>query len=135
MTPSLKIPGRLSRMASQWPSDYFLLTKLEENLSGTRFCSDSDVKTAAEDWLDGQGLYFYQAGLNNNTSVFADFGYRRSFGFGFCRLSRISSAYPRDLAANFAETEGEGANSNKYEVEKFVSEPKDYVEAEGFLLQ
>ncbi|GBM17687.1 hypothetical protein AVEN_202843-1 [Araneus ventricosus] len=64
MTPSLKIPGRLSRMASKWPSDYFLLPKLEENLSGARFCSDSDVRTAAEDWLDGQGLYFYQAGLN-----------------------------------------------------------------------
>ncbi|GBL54853.1 hypothetical protein AVEN_166734-1, partial [Araneus ventricosus] len=36
MTPSLSIPGRLRRMASRWPSDYFLFPKLKEHLSGTR---------------------------------------------------------------------------------------------------
>ncbi|GBN79891.1 hypothetical protein AVEN_192156-1 [Araneus ventricosus] len=46
------------------PSDYLLLPQLKEHLSGTRFSSDSDVKTAAENWLNGQGRDFYQAGLN-----------------------------------------------------------------------
>lgn len=46
------------------PSDYCLFPKLKEHLSGTRFSSDSDVKTAAENWLNGQGRDFYQAGLN-----------------------------------------------------------------------
>ncbi|GBO19590.1 hypothetical protein AVEN_134987-1 [Araneus ventricosus] len=54
----------LRRMASRWRSDYFLLSKLKEHLSGTKFSSDSDVKTAAENWLNGQGRDFYQAGLN-----------------------------------------------------------------------
>ncbi|GBM20669.1 hypothetical protein AVEN_230249-1 [Araneus ventricosus] len=37
MIPSLNMSGRLRRMASRWPSDYFLFPKLEEHLSGTRF--------------------------------------------------------------------------------------------------
>ncbi|GBN53076.1 hypothetical protein AVEN_181373-1, partial [Araneus ventricosus] len=40
-------------MASRWPSDYFLSTKLKEHLSGTRFSSESDVKTATKNWLNG----------------------------------------------------------------------------------
>ncbi|GBM34148.1 hypothetical protein AVEN_243196-1 [Araneus ventricosus] len=44
-------------------SDYFRFPKLKEQLSGPRFSSDSDVKTAAENWLNGQGRDFYQAGL------------------------------------------------------------------------
>ncbi|GBM88350.1 hypothetical protein AVEN_199338-1 [Araneus ventricosus] len=56
--------GRLRRMVSGWSSDYFLFPKLKEHLSGTRFSSDSDVKTAAENWLNGQGRDFYQAWLN-----------------------------------------------------------------------
>ncbi|GBN19353.1 hypothetical protein AVEN_61676-1 [Araneus ventricosus] len=35
-----------------------------KHLSGTRLSSNSDVKTAAENWLNGQGRDFYQAGLN-----------------------------------------------------------------------
>ncbi|GBL86506.1 hypothetical protein AVEN_194771-1 [Araneus ventricosus] len=35
-----------------------------KHLSGTRFFSNNDVKTAAENWLDGQGRDFYQDGLN-----------------------------------------------------------------------
>ncbi|GBL78939.1 hypothetical protein AVEN_48909-1 [Araneus ventricosus] len=35
-----------------------------KRLSGTGFSSNGDVKTAAENWLNGQGHYFYQAGLN-----------------------------------------------------------------------
>ena len=31
---------------------------------GTRFSSDCDVKTAAENWLKGKGRDFYQDGLN-----------------------------------------------------------------------
>ncbi|GBM75208.1 hypothetical protein AVEN_237326-1 [Araneus ventricosus] len=34
-----------------------------EYLSGTRFSSDSDMKTVAENWLNGHGNDFYQAGL------------------------------------------------------------------------
>ncbi|GBM50444.1 hypothetical protein AVEN_53020-1, partial [Araneus ventricosus] len=64
MTPSPNMPGRLRQMASRWPSDYFLFSKLKEHLSGTRFSSDNDVKTSAEDWLNGQGRDFYHAGLN-----------------------------------------------------------------------
>ncbi|GBM86068.1 hypothetical protein AVEN_3894-1 [Araneus ventricosus] len=45
-------------------SDYFLFPKLKEQLSRTRFSSDSDVKTAAENWLNGLGCDFYQAELN-----------------------------------------------------------------------
>ncbi|GBM25970.1 hypothetical protein AVEN_223106-1 [Araneus ventricosus] len=59
MTPSLNTPRRLRRMASRWPSDYFLFPKLKEHLSGTRFSSDSDVKTAVENC----GRDFYQSGL------------------------------------------------------------------------
>ncbi|GBL80229.1 hypothetical protein AVEN_199519-1 [Araneus ventricosus] len=33
-------------------------------LSGTRFSPESDVKTAAENWLNGEGRDFCQAGLN-----------------------------------------------------------------------
>ncbi|GBM20139.1 hypothetical protein AVEN_81114-1 [Araneus ventricosus] len=33
-------------------------------LCGTRFSSNSDLKTAAENWLNGQGRDFYQARLN-----------------------------------------------------------------------
>ncbi|GBO21263.1 hypothetical protein AVEN_72708-1, partial [Araneus ventricosus] len=41
-------PGCLRRMVSRWPSDYFIFPKLKTHLSGTRFSSDSDVRTAAE---------------------------------------------------------------------------------------
>ncbi|GBM44138.1 hypothetical protein AVEN_93778-1 [Araneus ventricosus] len=34
------------------------------HLSGRRFSSNSHVKTAANNWLNGQGRDFYQAGLN-----------------------------------------------------------------------
>ncbi|GBN57217.1 hypothetical protein AVEN_162703-1 [Araneus ventricosus] len=64
MTPSLNMPGRLRRMASRWPTDCFLFSKLKGRLSGTRFSSESDVKTATEIWLNGQKRHFYQAGLN-----------------------------------------------------------------------
>ncbi|GBM10133.1 hypothetical protein AVEN_258740-1 [Araneus ventricosus] len=44
----------------------FPFSKIEETLiSGTRISSDSDVKTAAVNWLNGQGRDFYQAELNN----------------------------------------------------------------------
>ncbi|GBM42883.1 hypothetical protein AVEN_245707-1 [Araneus ventricosus] len=64
--------ARERRIASRWPSDYFLSPKLKEPLSGTisvpsisvRFSSDSDIKTAAEKWLNGQVRDFYKAGLN-----------------------------------------------------------------------
>ncbi|GBM75478.1 hypothetical protein AVEN_54078-1 [Araneus ventricosus] len=46
------------------PSDYFRFGKFKENLSGTRFSSNSDVKTAAVSWLNGRGRDPYQAGLN-----------------------------------------------------------------------
>ncbi|GBL75086.1 hypothetical protein AVEN_243861-1 [Araneus ventricosus] len=52
--------------------------------------------------------------------------------FSTKNLSWISSACSLDLAANFAKTNGKGANTDKSGTEKCVSEPKDYVEAEGF---
>ncbi|GBL85698.1 hypothetical protein AVEN_189983-1, partial [Araneus ventricosus] len=36
----------------------------QKHLSGTRFSSNSDMKTAAENWLNGQGRDFYQAMLS-----------------------------------------------------------------------
>ncbi|GBN40662.1 hypothetical protein AVEN_73343-1 [Araneus ventricosus] len=35
-----------------------------KHLSGTNFSSNSDVKTAAANWLNGQGRNFYRTGLN-----------------------------------------------------------------------
>ncbi|GBN35613.1 hypothetical protein AVEN_33866-1 [Araneus ventricosus] len=64
MTPSLNMAGRLRRIISQWPSDYFFSPKLKEYLSRTRFSSGSDVKTAAENWFNEKGLDFYLAELN-----------------------------------------------------------------------
>ncbi|GBO20720.1 hypothetical protein AVEN_33453-1 [Araneus ventricosus] len=64
MTPSFNMPGRLRWMTSRWPYDHLLFPKLEEHLSETRFSSDSDVKTYAENWLNGQGCAFHQARLN-----------------------------------------------------------------------
>ncbi|GBN64334.1 hypothetical protein AVEN_187237-1 [Araneus ventricosus] len=40
------------------PSDCFLFPKLKEDLSGVRLSSNIDVKTVAENWLNGQGSYF-----------------------------------------------------------------------------
>ncbi|GBM96855.1 hypothetical protein AVEN_126647-1 [Araneus ventricosus] len=54
MAPSLNMPKRLRRMASRWSSDCFLFQKLKEHISGTRFSSESDAKTAAEKWLNRQ---------------------------------------------------------------------------------
>ncbi|GBO32426.1 hypothetical protein AVEN_267478-1 [Araneus ventricosus] len=64
MTPSLNMPGRLHRMASGCPNDYFLFLKLKEHLSVTRFSSEKDVKTTTENWLNRQGRDFYQSGLS-----------------------------------------------------------------------
>ncbi|GBO40500.1 hypothetical protein AVEN_84302-1 [Araneus ventricosus] len=36
-----------------------------KHLTGTRFSSESDVRTVVENWLNGQGRDFYSAGLNN----------------------------------------------------------------------
>ncbi|GBM71351.1 hypothetical protein AVEN_44674-1 [Araneus ventricosus] len=35
-----------------------------KHLSGTRFSSESDVETVVENWLNGTGRVFCQAGLN-----------------------------------------------------------------------
>ncbi|GBN16589.1 hypothetical protein AVEN_9531-1 [Araneus ventricosus] len=59
------MPGRLRRMAPRWPNDYFLFPKLTEHLSRTGFSSESDVKTSADHWSNGQGHDFCQAGFNN----------------------------------------------------------------------
>ncbi|GBO19170.1 hypothetical protein AVEN_52109-1 [Araneus ventricosus] len=37
---------------------------VSKNLSGTRFSSKSDVKTATENWLNGEESDFSQVGLN-----------------------------------------------------------------------
>ncbi|GBM04664.1 hypothetical protein AVEN_75615-2-1, partial [Araneus ventricosus] len=65
MIPTIIMPGRFRRMVSRWPSDYFPLPKLKVHSSSPRFSSNSrDMKTAAENWLNGQGRDFDQAGLN-----------------------------------------------------------------------
>ncbi|GBM68392.1 hypothetical protein AVEN_210464-1 [Araneus ventricosus] len=47
------------------PYDTDLAPNLDsKHLSGTKFSSDNDVKTAAENWLNGQGRHFYQPWLN-----------------------------------------------------------------------
>ncbi|GBN87626.1 hypothetical protein AVEN_261437-1 [Araneus ventricosus] len=51
-------------MASRCPNDYFLYTRLKEHLSRTTFSSENDVKTVAENWLNGHGRDFYLALLN-----------------------------------------------------------------------
>ncbi|GBO02015.1 hypothetical protein AVEN_179848-1 [Araneus ventricosus] len=40
-----------------------------KHLSGTRFSSENCAKTAAENWLNGQGRDFYQAGLTSSSCV------------------------------------------------------------------
>ncbi|GBN59092.1 hypothetical protein AVEN_125307-1 [Araneus ventricosus] len=59
------MPGRLRRITSRWPNGYFLFSKLKEHLSGTRYSSESDVKTVVENCLNGQdvstGLIFAKA--------------------------------------------------------------------------
>ncbi|GBO21657.1 hypothetical protein AVEN_213958-1 [Araneus ventricosus] len=35
-----------------------------KHYAGTMFSSEADVKTVVENWLNGQGRDFYQAGLN-----------------------------------------------------------------------
>ncbi|GBM05784.1 hypothetical protein AVEN_263-1 [Araneus ventricosus] len=47
-----------------------------KHLSGTRFFSNSDVKTAVENWLDMQGRDFYQAvvlRLDKCLNIFDDY--------------------------------------------------------------
>ncbi|GBM25889.1 hypothetical protein AVEN_94338-1 [Araneus ventricosus] len=58
---SLELPPIQLRFGT---CEYFLFPKLKEHLFGTRFSSDSDVKTSAENWINGQGCVFYRAGLN-----------------------------------------------------------------------
>lgn len=62
------------------PSVYLFFPKLKEHLSGTRFSAVIDLKTAVENWSNGQGRDSYQAGLNNFilrsdkcTNKFADY--------------------------------------------------------------
>ncbi|GBM24054.1 hypothetical protein AVEN_163218-1 [Araneus ventricosus] len=47
-----------------WPKTGLTPNLGSKHLSGTRFSSNSDIKTAAENWLNGQGRDFYQLGLN-----------------------------------------------------------------------
>ncbi|GBN02004.1 Acyl-CoA Delta(11) desaturase [Araneus ventricosus] len=89
--------------------------------------------------------YFQCRSLNNRQLEFVPLNiilhlvpnqhYTSVFGFFLENLFSIFIGYlcscclslPHDLAANFAKTNGEGAISEKYEAEKFVSEWKDYV--------
>ncbi|GBM85974.1 hypothetical protein AVEN_43520-1 [Araneus ventricosus] len=50
------------RMASRWPSDYFLSQKLKEHLSGRKFSSETDVKTILENWFNVQDVSFAKSG-------------------------------------------------------------------------
>ncbi|GBN86010.1 hypothetical protein AVEN_81512-1 [Araneus ventricosus] len=45
------------------PQRLLPFSKSKEHLSGTRYSSNSDVKTVAENWLNRQERDFYQAGL------------------------------------------------------------------------
>jgi histone-lysine N-methyltransferase SETMAR len=46
------------------PSDLHLFPALKDHLSGHKFSSDNDVKTAVTKWLKSQGTEFYEAGIN-----------------------------------------------------------------------
>ncbi|GBM83728.1 hypothetical protein AVEN_261315-1 [Araneus ventricosus] len=49
----------------KWKSVAILIQpRFDKHLAGTMCSSDSDVKTAAENWVNGQGRDFYQAELN-----------------------------------------------------------------------
>ncbi|GBN19671.1 hypothetical protein AVEN_92710-1 [Araneus ventricosus] len=56
------------------------------------------------------------------------------FSLNFFR-EKFVSVFVRDLAANFSKTNGESPTSDKSGAEKFVSEFKGHVAAEGFILQ
>ncbi|GBO42668.1 hypothetical protein AVEN_149103-1 [Araneus ventricosus] len=92
------MPWRLRRMASRWPSDYFLSPKLKEHLSGTRFSPKSDVKTDAESWLNGQGRHFCQAGLNNLVTTACGLANLESLEVRICGLWSVNSDLSRGLA-------------------------------------
>ncbi|GBL98877.1 hypothetical protein AVEN_165707-1 [Araneus ventricosus] len=86
------MPGRLRRMVSRWPSDYFLLPRLKEHLSGTRFSSNNDVKTGAKNWFNRQGRDFCQAELNKNQHIRKfndkrDNSYAQQYSLWFVRCS------------------------------------------------
>ena len=46
------------------PSDFHLFLALKDHLSGHKFTSDDDVKTAVTRWLKSQGAEFYETGIN-----------------------------------------------------------------------
>ncbi|GBN36382.1 hypothetical protein AVEN_77324-1 [Araneus ventricosus] len=69
MTPSLNMPGRLRRITSRWPNEYFLFPKLKKHLSGTKLSSESDVKTVVENWLKGQDVISVQPGSTSGSCV------------------------------------------------------------------
>ncbi|GBM33226.1 hypothetical protein AVEN_28219-1 [Araneus ventricosus] len=43
-------------------SDYFLFFEIERTLIWKRFSSESDVKTAGENWINGHDLIFIKPG-------------------------------------------------------------------------
>ncbi|GBM85202.1 hypothetical protein AVEN_220096-1 [Araneus ventricosus] len=43
-------------ITSRFPNDYFPFTRLKEHLYSSRFSSESDVKTAVENWLNGHNM-------------------------------------------------------------------------------
>lgn len=47
------------------PSDFHLFPKLKEHLSGMKFSSDEEVKTAVTDYLNGLAEEFFAAGYQN----------------------------------------------------------------------
>ncbi|GBN76658.1 hypothetical protein AVEN_15846-1 [Araneus ventricosus] len=59
-----KVNGKPGAMGGAPYSPDFAPNLGSKHLSKTRISSNSNVKTAAENWLNGQGRDFHQAGLN-----------------------------------------------------------------------
>ena len=49
---------------NQSPSDFFLLPKMKEQLSGKRFANDEDLKDAVVTWLNSQAATLYSKGIH-----------------------------------------------------------------------
>ncbi|GBM06590.1 hypothetical protein AVEN_220031-1 [Araneus ventricosus] len=64
--PSLNMSERLPRMASRWPSDYFLFSEIEGILIWNKviFRLPNGQGKLIWNWINGQGRDSYQAGLN-----------------------------------------------------------------------
>jgi len=46
------------------PSDFYLFSKMKDNLAGKRFTDDEDLQHAVMDWLNSQVAIWYKEGIS-----------------------------------------------------------------------